>query len=90
VKVRAVRVAFHFGERMMLAMHRNPLSPGQSGGEPNRESENEGHGGMELERLVRGASMKINRGAEHRYLRDERRDTQTPQQRPEHSKSYHA
>ena len=40
-ELRAVRIAFLVGERVMLAMDRHPFLGGQAGGEPQRELERE-------------------------------------------------
>jgi hypothetical protein len=39
---------------------------------------------MEIERLVRGAPVEIDRGAENRDLRDEGGSNQTPNERQKH------
>ena len=69
-----MRIAFLVGERVMFAMHRDPLSGVQAGSEPQYELERKDQRGMELERFVRRGSMQVNRRGEHRHLSDEYRD----------------
>ena len=89
LQMRAVRIAFDFGEGVMLAMHGDPLARAEAGRDPEAETEDEGHGRMQLERLMRGAAMEKNRGAEDGDLRDEGGREQAPGELPEHATAYH-
>ena len=80
VKVRAVRIALHLGERVVLSMDGHPLLGGEPRGQPETHAEHERNGGMQLERLVSGASMEKNRGAEYGDLGYQRGRQQTPEQ----------
>jgi hypothetical protein len=84
-----VRIAFDFGKGVMLPMHGDPLSRTKPGRNPETETEDERHGGMQLERFVRRAAMEKDRGAEDGDLRDDGRREQAPGKLPEHATAYH-
>ena len=70
VQVRTVRIPFDFGKRVMLAVHCHPFARAQTGRDPQTEAEEKRDSRMELERLMSGAAVEKNSGAENRYLRD--------------------
>ena len=77
--MRAMGIALHFRERVVLAMHRHPLLRADAGRDPQAEPEDKSDGGMQLEGLVRGAAMEKDGRAEHGDLRHERRCEQAPE-----------
>ena len=87
--MRAVRVAFDFGEGVVLAMHGDPLSRAQAGRNPDAEPEDERNGWMEIEGLMGCAAVEKNRRGEDRDLRDDCRCEQAPEELPEHATAYH-
>ena len=88
-QVRAVRIAFDFGKGVMLAMHGDPLSRTEPGRNPETETEDECHNGMQLESFMCRAAMEENRGAEYGDLRNQGRRDQAPGKLPEHATAYH-
>jgi hypothetical protein len=70
MKVRTVRIAFDFGKRVMLAVHRHPFARAEARRDPQTEAEEKRDSRMQLESLVSGAAVEKNSGAENRYLRD--------------------
>src|SRR5215213_7515066 len=79
VKMRAVRIPFHFGERVMFPVDRDPLLRREAGGQPNGETERERDARVKLQRLVRGRSVQEDRCAEHRNLCDQGRRGDAPE-----------
>jgi len=61
---RAVRIAVLVRKRMVLSVDGHPLLRGQSGRDPQRESEQPGDRRMQRQRAMRGAAMQVNRRAE--------------------------
>ena len=75
-QMRAVRIAFFVGERVVLAMDGHPLFRGQAGRQPQREPEEPGHGRVQRERAVRRGAMEIDGRAEDRHLNQDDGDNQ--------------
>jgi hypothetical protein len=84
VEMRAVGIAFNLRESVMLPVNGDPLTSGQSRGQPQREPEDKCHRAIQLERFVCGASMKVDCGAEDGDLSDDRRHQQAPQKPQKH------
>jgi hypothetical protein len=89
VQMWTVRVAFHFGEGVVLAVHGDPFLRADTGGDPEAHPEHERDGRMKFERLVSGAAVEKDRRTEDGGLRDEGRCKQAPDQLPEHATAYH-
>ena len=74
---RTVRVAFLIGERVVLAVHRDPLLRGDPRRQPERQAEQPGHGRMQDERSMRRRAMQEDRGAEDGDLNEDGGDSET-------------
>jgi hypothetical protein len=73
VKMRAMGVAFDFCEGVMLPMDRDPFPGRQATRQPDSEAEPKRDCRVKLQRLMRGAAMQVDRGAENSDLRNESR-----------------
>jgi phosphopantetheine adenylyltransferase len=69
-QMRAVRISFDFGERVMLAVHGDPLARAEARRQPYTHAKDEGRRRMQLERFMRRAAMEKDGRAEDGDLRD--------------------
>jgi len=71
---RAVGIAVSLAKRVMLAVHRDPLSRAGARVDPEPGTEEMAQGGVQVDRTVRLVAMVVERDAEQRHVHADERD----------------